>query len=237
MFAFAAWRGRVIKLEVIVTSAEEARVAAAAGADRLELVCEIERGGLTPGLRTVEAVVSTVSIPVHAMVRVHDRGFVYDEYEHHRQVEDAARIGELGVAAIVYGALDSRRMPDLAALREVAAAAKKPITFHRAFDECADARAAYAELAQEPAVVRVLSSGGARSAWEGRGLLRTLIEGRGPAVLPGGGVTIENAAALVRETRAREIHVGGCVRTAGRLDPKKIERLLREIKVPISWQC
>ncbi|MGZ3499167.1 MAG: copper homeostasis protein CutC, partial [Vulcanimicrobiaceae bacterium] len=46
-----------IKLEVIVTNAEEARLAAAAGADRLELVSAMDRGGLTPDLRTVEAVV------------------------------------------------------------------------------------------------------------------------------------------------------------------------------------
>ncbi|MGZ3516623.1 MAG: copper homeostasis protein CutC [Vulcanimicrobiaceae bacterium] len=225
-----------IKLEVIVTNAEEARLAAAAGADRLELVSAMDRGGLTPDLRTVEAVVAAVSIPIHAIVRIHDRGFVYDSHEHMRHVEDARRIGQLGVAAIVFGALDDNGMPDLASVREVAGAAKKSVTFHRAFDESTDMRAAYDLLACEVSIARVLTSGQARTAWEGRTLLRDLVDRHGPKVLPGGGITIENAGDLVRETHVDEVHVGSGARTGARLDPQKIERLRSEINMPYSWQ-
>jgi copper homeostasis protein len=217
---------REMLLEVIVTSVDEARLAAASGADRLELIAAFELGGLTPDLRTVEAVVGAVSIPVHAIVRGHDRGFTYDARTHAQHVEDATAIGALGVAAIVFGALDNNGTPDLQRVREIADAAQKRVTFHRAFDEAADFRAAYDMLAREPAIARVLTSGGAKTAWDGRVLLSDLAARQGPIVLAGGGIDLENTHDLVRETQVRELHVGTGARSAGKLDPQKIERLL-----------
>ena len=55
---------------------------------------------------------------------------------------------------------------------------------------------------------RVLTSGGAPTAWAGRDTLRHLVEqaaGR-IGILPGAGVTPENAADILRATGACEIH-------------------------------
>ena len=50
-------------LEVIVTSVDEARAAEEGGADRLELLRDLDVEGLTPVLALVEDVLASVTIP------------------------------------------------------------------------------------------------------------------------------------------------------------------------------
>lgn len=66
-------------LEVIAVNAADARAAEAGGADRIELVCAMSEGGLTPSFGIIEQVVSSVSIPVYVMIRPHSRSFCYNE--------------------------------------------------------------------------------------------------------------------------------------------------------------
>src|SRR2546430_1009186 len=95
---------------------------------------------------------------------------------------------------------------------ESALAAARPlhVTFPRAFDVCRDASRALETLVALR-VERVLSSGQAATAPEGAETIAGLVRqaaGR-IGVLPGGGVTPENAAALVRATGATEVHLTG----------------------------
>jgi copper homeostasis protein len=50
-----------VLLEVIATTVADARLAAQAGADRLELVTAMGEGGLTPSIGLIEAVVDAVT--------------------------------------------------------------------------------------------------------------------------------------------------------------------------------
>jgi len=220
-------------LEVIVTGLREAAIAAAAGADRLELVTAFERGGLTPDLRVVDDVARTVTVPVHVMVRPHDRSFCYTRAERYEITETAARMRNAGASAIVFGALELDRSIDLRLVEDVAGRANLPLTFHRAFDHAHDLREAYAQLATLPAVTRVLTAGGAADAWSGRALLHDLIaQRRAPEVLVGGGITVANLRDVVRRTGAREVHVGNAARTEGKIDGTKIEALATLLKLP-----
>lgn len=216
------------RLEVIVTDAAEARVSAACGAHRLELISAWDLGGLTPSFDVVEEVLEAVRIPVHVMLRPHAQSFVYDAADRERVLRDAARLRELRVHAIVFGALTPEGAVDLALLRDVARAAPGvQITFHRAFDRARDAHAAHAQLRQIPEVTRVLSSGHAADAWSGRALLAQLVAQHPlPAMLPGGGINAENAAALIDATGARELHAGSGARTNGAIDPAKIAGII-----------
>lgn len=219
-------------LEVIVTGADEARTAAAGGADRVELVAQRERGGLTPDLSTVKAVLEAVEIPVHVMARPHDRGFSYRGADRVALLRDVSRVAALEPAAIVAGALDERRRIDVPLLREILDAAEGlPMTFHRAFDELADVNAGFYVLAEFEQVRRVLTSGGAADAWSGRGILAGLIaKGGAPIVLPGGGIHERNVRALLAATQAQEIHAGDGVRSQGRLDSERVASLKRAIE-------
>ena len=68
---------QLVLLEVIVQSVADAAEAEAGGADRLEVVREIERDGLTPPLDLVRSIIAATSLPLRVMVRESD-GF-----EHH----------------------------------------------------------------------------------------------------------------------------------------------------------
>jgi copper homeostasis protein len=218
-------------LEVIVTDEREARLAQAAGADRLELVAEMQRGGLSPSLATLDTVLRAVSIPVHAIVRPHDLGFCYAASERARMLETAERFASLGADGLVFGALTSDGRIDAGLLREfVARVGQAAVTFHRAFDAATDPRNAYTELSAFPNVTRVLTSGAASDALSGAALLRDLIALRkSPTVLVGGGVTPANVRSLIAMTGARELHVGSGARREGRIDAARIERLAQEV--------
>jgi copper homeostasis protein len=217
-----------MQLEVVVTGADEAVTAQNAGASRVELVTQFACGGLTPDARTVEAVASALTIPVHVMLRPHDRGYCYDAADRETILSAALRLKESGARAIVFGALDDRNRIDIDLLRDVLRIARLPITFHRAFDETLNPSAGYATLAGIHGVERVLTSGHAKNAWDGRVWLRDLSLGNTlPIVLAAGGIDEENLPELLRFTGVREVHVGRGVRSNGALDGAKVERLAR----------
>ncbi|HET7812792.1 MAG TPA: copper homeostasis protein CutC [Candidatus Baltobacteraceae bacterium] len=219
-------------LEVIVTGAEEARTAEAGGADRLELVAEPERGGLSPSIDVVEQVRRAVRIPVNVMVRDRDGGFCYDGADVLTMIDAAKRFMEAGADGLVFGALTGEGELDAQALTEfLAHTGCKSLTFHRAFDEAANPKVLYEQLAVFPGVARVLTAGAAANVLAGIELLKELIaRDVRPIVLVGGGVTQANLRSILAATAAREIHVGTASRTGGRVDEAKVRRLAEILK-------
>lgn len=197
-----------VTIEACVASVEDAVAAGAGGADRLELNRELERDGLTPSLDLFERVRDAVDLPIVAMVRPHDRGFHYspgDLDDMERRIRDFVSAGASGIAA---GPLTSVGRIDEAALgRLLEAAGSAEVVFHRAFDTLTD-RAAALESLIGLGVRRVLTSGGAARAIDGADELErlvTLANGR-IEILPGAGVSPDNAAALVRRTGCAALH-------------------------------
>lgn len=222
-------------LEVIATCVEDAVVAEANGADRLELITAITEGGLTPGIGMVQQVVKAVTIPVHVMVRPHSRSFVYGEADLLTMEAEVRAIAEAGAAGIVVGALTAERKIDEAALeRMLTLAGEMNVTFHRAFDELADLPSGLRALLQYPQVNRVLTSGGPRPAPQAVPAVRELVElarGSSLRILAGYGLTLETVSQFVAETGVSEVHFGSAVRMGGDglapLDPSKVLSLSR----------
>ncbi len=219
-------------LEVIITDAAEAMLAERAGANRLELVAARGRGGLSPSLETVGAVLDAVTIPVHAIVRVHDESFCYDMAAREAMLKTAEQFAALGVHGLVVGALLPDADIDTAFLCDVIdRAGAAELTFHRAFDQSADLRASYSLLGRFPQVTRVLTAGAAPDAWTGRAFLRELsLLSKAPAILAGGGITPQNAREVIAATGVTEVHVGNGARTDGQLDAQKISALAAALR-------
>src|ERR1044071_10079626 len=59
-------------LEVIACSVADAVEAQKGGASRLEVVRELDRGGLTPSIQLVQAIKDAVDLPLRVMVRESD---------------------------------------------------------------------------------------------------------------------------------------------------------------------
>ena len=197
-----------ILIEAAVETLDDALAAVAGGADRLELCADLDAGGTTPSRALVGDVLARVSVPVLVMIRPRAGDFVYSRDELDRMCADIAVAIELGASGVVLGALDSSGRIDVAATRELIAAARgRAVTFHRAIDETRDVLAAVETLASL-GVARVLSSGAAPTALEGADTLAAMVEHAGDAlrVVAGGGVRGHNVAELVRRSGAREVH-------------------------------
>ena len=201
-------RPESVLVEACVTSADEAVDAFGAGAERVELCHSLDVGGLTPTTEAVEATLSAAPGPVNVLVRPRADTFRLAPDEVEALVEEIAALVALGVDGVVVGVLDEAGRVDRAALSElVGAAGDVPVTFHRAFDRVEEPRRAV-EALLDAGVRRVLTSGGAATAWAGRETLRALVERCGDAltVLGGGRVRGDHVRRLVEETGLTEVH-------------------------------
>jgi copper homeostasis protein len=197
-----------VTVEACVTSLAEARAAVAAGARRLELCRSLAVGGLTPSPAAIADVADAVPVPVYVMIRPR----AGDYRARGGEVDDMRRAIEASIDAgadgLVLGLLDGDGTVDATAVAElVEAAGARPVTFHRAFDEVRDPHAALAALA-DLGVARILTSGGADTAWDGRAQLRRLVHAA-PAnmtILAGGRVRGDHVRDLVGATGVREVH-------------------------------
>ena len=176
-------------------------------AGRFEVCSRLDLDGLTPTDALLGAAVTT-RVPCVAMVRPRGGVHVWSVAEHAALLADVDRVRALGAQAVVLGALTADCRVDRALTADlVRAAGPLPVVFHRAFDATRD-RFEALETLIDLGVARVLTSGGARDAFEGRRELRALVEraaGR-IAILPGGGVRAHNAAEILAATGLTELH-------------------------------
>lgn len=164
-------------IEVIAIRVEDVEIAAASGADRIELVTGIAEGGLTPSVGLVEAAVKASSLPVNVMVRPHSQSFCYSESDMTIMLRDIEVIRAAGAAGIVIGSLDVDGDIHIGQLeRFIRTAEGLDITFHRAFDEVQDKQTALHVLAQYPQISRVLTAGGTLPALQSTESIRALQE-------------------------------------------------------------
>lgn len=196
------------QLEVCVDRIDHAVAAARAGATRIEMNSALACDGLTPSLGSCRWLVEYCPVPVVAMLRPHDTGFVYSPAEKTTMLQDCELILGTGVAGIVSGALDEAGRIDVDFTAQlVRLCSGREMIFHRAFDTVEDQPAALAQLI-DCGVQRVLTSGGASHALAGSQRLRQLIElsGKYIEVLPGAGVHSGNVRELVESTGCRQVH-------------------------------
>ena len=165
------------KLEVIVTSAAEAAIAESSGADRLELVRDLDTGGLTPDFATVQAVVAAVSIPVRVMLRENASMAVANADELATLRTMAAQLHSLPIDGLVMGWVTSAAILDTASLEHILAALPAGrVTFHRAFEHLADPFGALKLLKQYKQIDHILIGGGPGSWPERKSRLRAWTE-------------------------------------------------------------
>ena len=212
-------------LEVAANSVASALVAEAGGAARVELCSALELGGLTPSHAAIAVAVERLRIPVHVLLRPRAGDFVYDDLECEVMQRDIEACKSLGCAGVVLGVLTVEGDVDEPRCHALADAARgMSVTFHRAFDFTRDP-----ERALEAIIAlgcdRLLTSGQAADALTGAPLIRELVrQARGRiTIMPGGGITAQNVAAIARATGAREFHASAKKRiTTGTDQPAPI---------------
>lgn len=250
--------------EVCCPSLEAVAKAVAAGADRIELCERLEVGGVTPSEQLIkDALAVAGAVPVNVLIRPREGNFVYSEEEAKQMLASIELCKALRVVAgtsgprlqanrsasvpvgsngkalrvngVVIGALRSDGSVDMDLMRRLVDAARPlAITFHRAFDESRDPYEALEDIISL-GIERLLTSGHAPTAWEGRFVLKELVERASThmgsessqastlqsadvavnsslqstpriVIMPGCGVTPANLPALAAFTRATEFH-------------------------------
>lgn len=179
-----------------------------AGARRIELCEKLAVGGVTPSAELLKAAISVAKVPVNVLVRPRGGDFVFSAAEADTMLRDIELCREAGAAAVVIGALDSRGDVDMPLMRRLCdAASGMSVTFHRAFDVCADPLAAFEDVLAL-GCDRLLTSGHESDAFKGRFFIAELVEraaGR-IIVMPGCGVRRSNIARIAADTGAVEFH-------------------------------
>ena len=198
-----------ILLEICCGSAEDAIEAARGGADRVELNNNLFQGGLTPSIGTLEVAKAEISIPVMTMVRPRAGGFCYTETELATARADARALLRHGADGLVFGFLHADGTVDTEQTRAFAELAEgKPCVFHRALDVVPDWKRALDQLISI-GITRVLTSGQQSNVFFALKTIREMIAFAGDAIeiLPGAGITLENAERVVRETGCSQVHL------------------------------
>jgi copper homeostasis protein len=202
-----------ILVEACVDSIDSALAAAHGGAHGIELCANLVEGGTTPSAGTLALCRERLDIPIHVLIRPRGGDFLYSTAEFTVMLEDIRRAKQAGAQGVVTGALRADGDIDAERTRELIGAARPMrVTFHRAFDVCRDPAAALETLIALGAD-RVLTSGQAATAPEGAQTIARLVRqaaGR-ITILPGGGITEDNVAELVRATGVTEVHLTGAV--------------------------
>lgn len=206
-----------MKLEIIAYTLADAKIAHAAGADRIEVITAPAEGGLTPSLGLVEEIREHSSIDMRIMVRPHSRHFCYDADDVQTIIRDARLFNRLGIDGLVFGALTPARKVDEELLqRFIEAADGLPVTFHRAFDEVLDQEEALMTLSRFPEVTHILTSGAKPSVTEAVDTLQRLQhladEVEHLHIIAGAGLTVHGLADFLRSSGVSEVHLGSGVR-------------------------
>ena len=218
-------------LEVIATSLSEAIEAQAGGADRLELVRELDQDGFTPSLELVREIMAAVPLPVRVMVRENASMAVSSPRELALLQTQAAAFAKLPIDGLVLGWITVDGQVDTAALHTVLDGLACRVTFHRAIEHVSDPLDAIRTLKRFPQVDRILSSGGP-GAWPRRAArLLELQRAAAPEIeiLVAPGIAPDALSGVFETSAFHEVHVGRAVRqsqeVSGAVDRQKVATL------------
>jgi len=212
---------RSIILEVCANSVASALAAQDGGASRVELCDNLHEGGTTPSFGQILMARKLLHIKLYVLIRPRSGDFLYDDTEFEIMQADIRNCVEAGCDGIVTGILKADGTIDKERNLELVRLAKQwglGVTFHRAFDMCANLYLAMESII-ELGFERILTSGGKSTAMEGASVIAHLVEkaaGR-ISIMPGGGISENNVADLVHYTGVSEVHASARINIPGKM--------------------
>lgn len=218
-------------LEVIACSVADAVAAQRGGASRLEVVRDLDRGGLTPSVELVRAIKQVVGLPLRVMVRESDGYETSTQAEVERLCAAAQCFDELGVDGFVLGFLKHGNIDFDLTKRVLASAPNLKATFHHAFEVADDQLRAVSELKKLDQVDRILSRGGSGTLAERTRRLDAFARAAAPEIkiIAGGGIDYRAIELLRRATTIREFHVGRAARDGFQVEGAVQTELVRTL--------
>lgn len=209
------------KFEVCANGVESCLAAQEGGANRVELCAGIPEGGTTPSYGEIKVARRVLTnTRLHVIIRPRGGDFLYTPLELERMEDDIRMCAQLGVDGVVIGCLMADGSLDVEACQRLVSVANgMSLTFHRAFDCCANPVVALEQLI-DMGIERVLTSGQQPTAEEGIPMLRQLQEqaaGR-ITILAGCGVNESNIKTIHDATGVCEFHFSARVPMKSRME-------------------
>jgi copper homeostasis protein len=201
-------KGVMMIFEVCVDSAEGAAAARQGGAQRVELCADLVEGGITPSYGMVKLACQVGSIGVNVIIRPRGGDFCYTDLEFEIMREDIQMVKQLGASGVVIGLLLPDGSIDMPRVQNLAALARPmSVTFHRAFDVCADPGKTLDQLITL-GIDRLLTSGQKPSALDGVECIQALVRQARErmVIMAGGGVNEHTLAQIVKRSGVKEVH-------------------------------
>ena len=196
------------KLEICSFNLQSALIAQQVGAHRVELCADAHEGGTTPSSGLIKTAREKLHIQLYPIIRPRGGDFLFDDDEFEMMKHDISLCKQLGCDGVVIGMLnadgtiDKKRCAKLVEL-----AYPMGVTFHRAFDRCANPFEALEDII-DIGCERILTSGQYPTAMEGSQLINELIRQAETRIIimPGSGVRSNNILKLKEKTGAEEFH-------------------------------
>jgi copper homeostasis protein len=223
-------------LEVIAVSLSDAIEARKGGANRLEVVRDLEHGGFTPAVELVGAIKREVELPLRVMLRESVGYQTNSEAEIEGLCRAAEQFAQLDVDGVVIGFLKMQEIDVELTRRVLASAPGLKATFHHAFEDAYDKLKAVRDIKQLSQVDRILSHGGGGELQERGKRLAAYAEAAAPEliIIAGGGIDSDAISLLKRTTLIREFHVGRAARLGscvdGPVDAELVRRLVQMVR-------
>lgn len=197
-----------LTLEICCFSVQDAIAADLGGADRIEYCTDPALGGVTPSLGSLEVLMEAVSVETWVILRPRGGDFVYNSHEKKTMIHDLRYLRSLGIQGVVTGALTAEGYLDLDFLKSlVSELGGLQWSFHRAFDDIINPLKGIDDLISLGAK-RILTSGGAPSAYEGTDALRNYVTRASDQIeiQAGGGVREENVLDIIKRSGVTAVH-------------------------------
>lgn len=195
-------------IEIATSDLPTTRAAVEGGADRIELCANLVEGGTTPSYGTILQCRDAFPVSLFPIIRPRGGDFLYSDEEFEVMRHDVKVCRDLHCNGIVTGMLLSDGSVDITRTAIlVNEAYPLEVTFHRAFDRCANPFEAMEQLI-EAGVARILTSGQKPQAIDGMELIAELnrVGGHRIRIMPGSGVRKENIGQLAAHTGCTEFH-------------------------------
>jgi copper homeostasis protein len=225
------------RLEIAVETIEAAAAAERGGADRVELCANLGVGGITPDRAMLRAVRKQIRIPLFVMIRPRGGNFIYSSVEFEEMRKSITAAKDFGASGIVLGILTPNNEVDLGRTRDLVASADPlPVTFHRAFDACANIEKALGDVVSTGAT-RILTSGGEPTAAKGADKIARLVKlaDERLTIVPGAGINAGNTPQVASATGAKEFHSGlSSVLSYPRTDHRQFENEVRRMAAALN---
>lgn len=212
-------------LEVCANSYQSALAAQNGGAKRVELCDNLAEGGTTPSYSQIALSKKNLTIEIWPIIRPRGGDFLYSEIEYELMKEDIRICKSLNCDGIVTGILDANGDIDKERCAEIIdLASPMPVAFHRAFDMTNNMNKALEDLI-ELGIKRVLTSGGAPSAFEGAETLANLVKQANGRIhiMAGAGINKTNLNSLITQTGATQYHASSKVFVASKMHYKNTQ--------------